>query len=440
MSGQRDPAGELVLASLYVTPDGERTAELRRAAAGPVDWERALVALEAHGVLGLALRNLLRAGAEVPPAALERLKERDRVLGAVGLGFRLTLERFLEAAARDWIEVTLLKGASLALDLYPRGLRSQGDLDLLVRPDQVLAAVAAARRIGLAPPSSALPVWWYRLAHFHLKLEPADGLQREIELHWHLHPSSRLHGVRLADLLARRRPVELAGLAAWTLDPLDRLLHLVTHLVRHSPPNALDRATLSAWAADPRAPLRMKWLLDVRAEVETRHTTLDVDELARRAAEWNAGAELALVLAWIELRLGFAEAARSWVARVLTALPQGSEPAAFTGVAHDRALAGFDLRPSALRALPRWVWPPAKALVRPSSNGAVPLQRRLGHAARVLAHVGLVLLATPFAWLARLARNLARRGAPPELGPEDWLDLAGRARRIERIGDRPSPS
>jgi len=430
-------AGELVLASLYLAPTAERDELLRRAAGDLEDWSRALEALEAHGFLGLALRNLEGAGASVPPAALERLRERARAMLAIDLAFRLTLERLLQATRGDGIEVTLLKGASLAVDLYPQhGLRTQADLDLLVRPGDVLRTVAAARRIGLHPPPDALPAWWYRLVHFHLKLVPADGLQREIELHWHLHPLAQLYTVKLAELLARRRRIELGGHPAWTLDPLDRLLHLVTHLVRHCPLGMLDRETLRAWAADTRVPLRLKWVLDVRSEVELRHGEFPVGALAARAAEWNAEAELALVLAWIDARLGFAGEARAWVARVLAALPPARSTASPAAPARDRPLPGLDLRPSALLAFPRWVWPPASHFGRLSGNGPVPVARRGLHAARVLGRAGLVVAATPCAWLTRLARSREQR----PLGPEELLELSAHARRMAQAEERSTSS
>jgi hypothetical protein len=59
--------GELVLAALYLAPSEARARALAAAAgASELDWDAVLVALEAHGVLGLALRNLERAGARLP--------------------------------------------------------------------------------------------------------------------------------------------------------------------------------------------------------------------------------------------------------------------------------------------------------------------------------------------------------------------------------------
>jgi hypothetical protein len=149
-------SGELALAALYLSPTPEREAELRRAAAALGDWDPALAALEAHGILGLARANLERAGAPVPQAAAARLRARAAAMHAIGLGFRLTLERFLAEAGRAGVEVTLLKGAALALDLYPApGLRTQADLDLLVR--RATSAPRSARRSASASAGRRAP-------------------------------------------------------------------------------------------------------------------------------------------------------------------------------------------------------------------------------------------------------------------------------------------
>jgi hypothetical protein len=424
-------SGTLVLAALYLEPTAEQEDALRVAAARVEDWSATLAALEAHGIVGLARRNLGHANVVLPDDVRARLAERAAAMRAIERGFRLTLERFLVAAARDGFEVTLLKGASLALDLYPEpGLRTQGDLDLLVAERDLGAAVAAARKIGLAPPPGALPAWWYRLAHFHLKLLPADGLQRELELHWHLHPSAQLYTVRRAELFRRRKRVTLAGQPAWTLDPLDRLLHLVTHLLRHCPLALVGPDELLAAAAEPRSPLRMKWLLDLRAELERAHATFPVAELAERAAEWNAEADLALTLSWLRARLGLSKAADSWAAQVLRALPELPALPATTALPHaERPLAGFDLRASALLAFPRWVWPHSSRFGRLAGNGPRAVLRRGAHAARVIGRGALVAAATPIALLARALGTSTRR-AP--LGPEETLALAARARELAR--------
>jgi hypothetical protein len=186
-------AGELLLACTFLDPLPERLDRLREAAQVTASWATVPLLLESHGVLVLARRNLALAGVEPPETIGATLAAREVVLREIDLRFRLSLERFVRQSAADGVEVTLLKGASLALDLYPESaLRSQGDLDLLVRPRDVRRALGAGARCGFFVAEAALPLWWYRLAHFHVKLAPESPLLREIELHWALHHPSQL--------------------------------------------------------------------------------------------------------------------------------------------------------------------------------------------------------------------------------------------------------
>lgn len=428
MSAEPDAAaGELVLATLYLGASTAREERLRRSAAALTEWDVALAALEAHGVLGLAARNLEQAGACLPERARRRLAARARAMQALEHVFAQRLERFLDAAGAAGVEVTLLKGASLALDLYPPGgLRMPGDLDLLVAARDLRAALGCARAIGLVPPPGAFPTWWYRLAHFHQKLVPGEGAWGELELHWHLHAPAHLYTVTAADLRARRRAVEFRGRPTFTLDPLDRLLHLATHLVRHCPLAGRGPNALRAWAAEPRAPLRVKWLLDLAAEIEHRHATFDVAALARRAREWNAERDLAEALGGLAAALDLEADARAWLERLRASLP-APHPRTPRSTHAERPLPGFDLRPSSLRALGGWAWPPRERFERLGTPGLPRALRRTVHATRVLAHASLVAGLTPVAWLGRSRRGRGATGHAPSAPP---LELGATGRRV----------
>ena len=415
-------AGELVLATLWLAPDAARTGRLSRAAAAVDDWPAALLALEAHGVLGLARRNFTLAEVRLPEEAAAALEARHAVLRRIELGFRLTLERYLAAARTRGVRVTLLKGASLARDLYgPGALRASGDLDLLVAPDDVPAAVEAALAIGLGEPRGALPAWWYRLFHFHRKFVAQDAWQRELELHWDLHHASARLAVRPADLLARRVPVE-GEAGVFALDPLDRFLHLATHLARHADLAGMDAEELARQCGDARAPLRAKWLLDLGAELELRR--FESAALLARAREWNAAEELAAVLGVLVDGSGLETGAAARARALLAELPPLA--AARRHARRVEALPGFDLRPSALALLPRWMWPSAGRFAGLAPRGPAGLAR-LAHVVRVLARVLLGLLLTPPAWLLRHRRWTGRA-----LPPAEVLGLVARARALEK--------
>jgi hypothetical protein len=469
-----DPGvGEIVLASAFLDPLPERLERLRQAAQTAVDWAPVPLLLESHGVLVLARRNLALAGVEPPETIRETLTARERVLREIDLRFRLTLERFLRQTDAIDVEVTLLKGASLALDLYPESaLRSQGDLDLLVRPRDVRRALGAGTRGGFFVGERALPVWWYRLAHFHVKLTPESLLLREVELHWALHHPSRLLTVRLERLLSRRVSVDIAGVRAWTLDPLDRFLHLVTHLKRHleEAPLHPGRAALAAACSVHGHPIRLRWVLDIAAEVERFHVMTDPVALGERAREWNADSELAAMLAWLRGTVRFAPGAAAWLDRAIAAL--GSPAASYDDNRTSRSIPGSDLhlpdkvrtrplaaaggalghgplpaldfRTAALARLPRWILPPRRYFERRGAWGvpvaSLTLQRGV-HAAGVLLHALVALGAFPVALVAGVLaspvrRRVRRRARAPERVLDLVVDARALARRREHTADR----
>jgi hypothetical protein len=282
-----------------------------------------------------------------------------------------------------------------------------------------------------------------------------------------LHHPSRLLTVRLERLLARRVRVDIAGVRAWTLDPLDRFLHLVTHLARHleEAPLRPGRAALAAACSAHGHPLRMRWVLDIVAEVERFHATTDPVALGERACEWNADAELAAMLAWLREAVGFAPGATAWVHRTLDALggpPAGCDErgisrvmpggdlhalppparirtrplvAAENAVPHG-PLPALDFRMTALARLPRWVFPPPRYFERRSPwrvmGAGLTLQRGV-HAVGVLVRVLVALGALPVAIVAgMLASPVRRRVRRHAREPERVLDLVVAARALAR--------
>ena len=211
-------SAELVLATLFLDTSAERSAALRAVARDvpAEEWFDVTTALELHGVLPLAWRNLELASVELPASAAEALRARDAALREDSRSDALTLGRLLETTRRADIELVLLKGASLATDLYEDpSLRSQGDIDVLVEPRQVRSAVRAAATIGLLPTERQVPLWWYRLAHFHVKLSAETRFLRDVEIHWRLHSPALLLTVTTDQLRGRLQPVEVGGVRAW---------------------------------------------------------------------------------------------------------------------------------------------------------------------------------------------------------------------------------
>jgi hypothetical protein len=184
--------------------------------------------------------------------------------------------------------------------------------------------------------------------------------------------------------------------------------------------DALDAETLRAWAASPRSPLRLKWLVDLSSAID--RSWPPVAALVTRAAEWNAEADLALVLGWLTEHVLLSGPSAAWVGEVRTHLPVRGTAA--RSAPRDSALEGFDFRASALRAIPRWVWPPAEHFGRRSESGTRAVAGRGAHALLVSARLALLALATPLA----LAQRTLRSRRAERLSPQASQTLLEQAR------------
>ncbi len=423
-----------LLAAAFVAPTTARLQRLRELADGVDEWEHVVATAERHGMVALVARNVREADARVPASVRVTLEERAAVMREDATRFRFTLERFVRAAAERGIVPTLLKGASLVPDVYADpSWRGQGDLDLLVEPHEVRGAIVAGHAAGLLPGERSFPAWWYLRSHFHLKLLPSSGLLREVEVHWALQHPSLLLTPHLAEVKARRVAREIGGQRVFELDPLDRLLHLTTHLVSHARgiPGAADARTLERVVEDDGHPLRLKWFVDLFAEFERLGGSLPVQELSRRAFEWGAEEQLLWFVDWLRASVELADDADASTSALAAALREaGASLPAAEGVRAQSAgpLDGFDFRADALARFPRWLCPPAEFLARAYGNR--PL-RRARHGARVLAHLLANGALLPIAIVGgRLCANARRRAFAARQDPQAVLDLAVAWRRF----------
>ena len=430
---------ELLRAATFWRASPKRHARLAELAAAVTLGDAFVRRAELHGILPLVLRNLRAAGAALSEPVLATLTERDRVLRGEARRDAVTVERLSTAARESGTRAVLLKGSSLAQDVYDtQGLRQQGDVDVLVPEDDVRSFVEALASRGLVEGEEALPVWWHRLVHFHLKLEPVLPMLKEVEVHWHLHHASRLFDVEAEDLLRRAHELEaLPGVFA--LDPVDRFLHLAAHLTGHwvRIPGAASLPMLTSWLASDPPRIRLKWFLDLATAAEPLARGVAPASILARAESWGVQRELAFVCRCLDLGFPLDEDVRRWIAALqdtaLEAQPgtAGSQPEhapATDARAASRPLAGLDFRSEALAAWPRWFWPPTTYWQR-RAPAWLRWPLRILHALGVLGVSLVGMLALPFALAARpflRKRRAARREASRT--PDRVLDLVAQWR------------
>ena len=430
MDGARS---RFLIAALFVESTPERRVALQAIAEEVGDWGGVVETAERHGVLGLVARNVRDSDAPLPDDVRTLLEERSEAMREDAQRFRFTLSRFVRAATERGIVPTLLKGASLTLDLYSDpSWRGQGDIDLLVEPDEISGALRIGAAAGVMPGVGALPVWWYRRAHFHVKLLPSSALLREVEVHWALQHPSLLLTPNLDAMKARRVESDVDGARVLVLDRVDRFLHLTTHLVSHARgvPGSADAGTLARLVEDVRHPLRLKWVVDLHVELERWGADLPIEELAVRAREWGCEGELRWTVEWVRNALGLPPEADSSAARLMKAAGPRTPREVGVRAQADGPMDAFDFRGDALSRLPRWFWPPAEYLDRRYGDRSLRRARHaLGVAARVLTTCALLPVALVGRWMLA-ARRRANLDAAQE--PDAVLELAVAWRKFTR--------
>jgi hypothetical protein len=222
------PAETVLGACLHADPARLDSAALSEL--GPEDW-RGLVALAARQrVRPLLFRRLAASdtGDRVPQDVLAALRSNCRAIARRTLALHAELVRVVRALGSQGIPVMLLKGAHVATAVYgDLALREMGDLDLMVRREQLARATDVVLGLGYA---SGKPFSIERdvaVSHHVSRLLKPPGLT--VEMHWTLAPPRRPFSIDPSSLWERAVPVRVPGAGALALSDEDLLLHLCLH-------------------------------------------------------------------------------------------------------------------------------------------------------------------------------------------------------------------
>jgi hypothetical protein len=230
----------LVLAAGTAARRADRQARGRELAA-VADWAEVRDLLHVGRLLPTLGDRLIELGGEraepvLRPAleeALEHARRRDALLTLVG-------EQARSALTAAGIRSAPLKGPGLGERIYGEpGRRLSGDIDLLVAPEQLTAAVETIRQLGYDPPddeveANGLPLLHFSLVHSQHQLPP-------IELHW------RIHWYEEAFSAERLLPPPSAAQAPWRPANEDELASLLLFYARDGFSGLRQASDLAAW-------------------------------------------------------------------------------------------------------------------------------------------------------------------------------------------------
>jgi hypothetical protein len=380
-------ACELIYLTAAAGERRESCRQRREALAADVDWLLVEERLRLERLLAALGPRLLEEARKPAPAtfasaveeATTSARHKDALLTLIG-------ERVRSLLHAKGIVSYPLKGPRLGEALYGEpGRRLSSDIDVLVAPADLHAAVTAVRELGYAEPNEhvaapALPELHYAMRHERDQLPP-------VELHWRIH----WYETRFAS----ERLLPPPGAAAWRPQPADELAALLLFYARDGFTGLRQAADLSAWWDRFGSQLPSAALDSVTREYpqlwEALLTALKVAE-----------AVVGIPAGRLVTQPGRSRFRSRLAASLVDPRPYRSEAQLFAEVA---LVDGLLAPAGGLRDyLRRQVLPPAE--LRRQRSGGKPIYSRAGYGARVLARQALALGSVariPGATSARLA-------------------------------------
>ena len=179
--------------------DNKAQITIRKILSQHVDWDYFLKQLKKEDTAPLLYRSLLKTDgieARVPGHVESFLKDFYYAVVARNSSLSRSLEEIALSFKEEGIDVILYKGILLAESVYrDTGLRPMGDIDLLIREEDVVKADTILRRNGYFMPLKVkgfggFSPGQYRNSFFYRSENPFPGA---VHLHWHVVNFSPYH-------------------------------------------------------------------------------------------------------------------------------------------------------------------------------------------------------------------------------------------------------
>jgi len=204
-----------------------------------LDWRKLTQLADRHAVVALFCQAI-RERNDIPADILDYFQGRALEAARFDLTLSAELSRLLKLFEGHQIQVVSLKGPALRYTLYgDTALRSSSDLDLLVRPEDVLRAKRALEAAGYymqsVVPSNADEACLRRRdcqVTLSRKITDQDDLLF-VDLHWRLLPGYFPRFFDEGEIWGCLRHVSMAGTPVSTLSPEHLLLFLCAHGTKH---------------------------------------------------------------------------------------------------------------------------------------------------------------------------------------------------------------
>lgn len=238
-------------------------------------WRGIVEASVEHGLVGPLYLSTAECET-IPSEILDTL--RSAYIAQAARNFQITsaLAEVLNAFRESRIDILVLKGPAVALLAFDRiAIREFTDLDLLIRPNDLLIARDILTSLGYSQYGDCLPT---RLGEKDvLFTRETDDLL--VELHWAVTPRSLHFPIDLSEIWNRRQLLQIQTTAIPTLGLEDTILTLCIHGSKHG------------WHC-------LKWVHDVASLITRKRDEIDWSLLLQRSK--SAGCQRTLL---VSLRL-----------------------------------------------------------------------------------------------------------------------------------------
>jgi hypothetical protein len=235
-AGTFSPELDLILACCGDDSDGHFSARIQQVLRHGVDWERLIQLAQHHGLVPLVFRRLSAEMDATRSPGLESLRQQDKANAHRTLWLTLELLNIHRHLQARGLEVLPYKGPALAEALYGNvAMRQFSDLDLLVRPNDLLAIKEALVQLGYEPGLRLAQAAErdYLKSGYEYTFDGARG-RNLLEIKWQILPRFYAIGFDVNEFFERASVVTIEGQRLRTLCDQDLMLVLCVHAAKHA--------------------------------------------------------------------------------------------------------------------------------------------------------------------------------------------------------------
>lgn len=234
-SATLDSEWSLVLLACSAISRDEKRDRMRLLLREPLCWESLFALADRHGTQPLLYQALSSVEESVPADQMRSLQQDCQTNVHKAMFLSRELIRIVDCLSAAGLEIMPYKGLALAEAIYGDiALRQSGDIDLLIRADDLPRICSAVRKLGYVPNWSLTEAeeQAYLKSGYECSFDGTAG-RNLLEVQWAIQPRFYAMDFDMNTLFQRAVTISVAGHPMKTPSPADLLLVLSAHAAKH---------------------------------------------------------------------------------------------------------------------------------------------------------------------------------------------------------------